>query len=350
MRRYDYSFIKDLKISMGIVSLTNRIEASRMKLRERRSEHPGAFAALESIAKVQSVKGSNAIEGIVTTDKRIEEIVNKNSAPLNRDEMEIAGYRDALNMICSECGSLEIRETLIMEMHRKMMSYTPRGGGSYKPYDNALISINEYSVRNVRFMPVKHEETPEAMNQMILAYLDARDDAGIDPLILIPCFILDFLCIHPFSDGNGRMSRLLTLLLMYKNGIDAGRYISFEGQINDSKERYYESLKRSSEGWHTNSNDYVPFIENFIFTLFKCYRDLDRRFEVVGDKKVNIGNRIEAAIKHSIGPISKKEIGELLPDISQTTIEAKLSTLQKNGKIRKIGSYRDARYLWGPLR
>ena len=346
MRRYDYSFIKDLKISTGVLSLTNKIEISRLMLRERKNEHPEAFIALESIAKVQSVKGSNAIEGIVTTDKRIDEIVNKNSAPLNHDEMEIAGYRDVLNLIHNEHGTLVIDEEFILNIHRVMLSYTPQGGGSYKTQDNVIMSINELGVRSVRFRPVTHEETPGAMSQLILAYIDARDDAGIDPLILIPCFILDFLCIHPFSDGNGRISRLLSLLLMYKAGIDAGKYISFEGQINETKERYYESLRRSSEGWHANSNDYVPFIEDFIFTLFRCYKELDRRFEVVGDKKVNKGNRIEATVKNSIVPISKTEIGVLLPDVSWSTIEAKLAELLKEGKIRKTGNYKDARYLW----
>jgi len=346
MRRYDYSFIKDLKVSTGVIGLTNKIEASRMKQGERKNDHPDAFIALESVAKVQSVKGSNAIEGIVTTDKRIEEIVNMNSAPLNHDEMEIAGYRDVLNLIHNEHRTLDIGGEFILNIHRAMMSYTPQGGGSYKTQDNVIMSIDEQGVRSVRFRPATHEETPEAMSQLVLAYNDARDDAGIDPLILIPCFILDFLCIHPFSDGNGRISRLLSLLLMYKNGIDAGKYISFEGQINVTKDRYYESLRRSSAGWHTNGNDYVPFIENFIFTLFRCYTELDRRFEVVGDKKVNKGNRIEAVVKNSIGPVSKKEIGELLPDISPTTIEAKLSELKKQGKITKTGSYKDARYLW----
>ena len=346
MRRYDYSFIKDLKISTGIVGLTNKIEASRAKQKEGENRHPDAFAALEFIAKVQSVKGSNAIEGIVTTDKRIEEIVNKNSAPLNHDEMEIAGYRDVLNLIHREYGSLEVSEELILNMHRTMMSYTPQSGGTYKAQDNIIMSINEQGVRNVRFIPTPHGETPEAMEQLVLAYLDAKDDAGMDPLILTPCFILDFLCIHPFPDGNGRISRLLTLLLMYRNGINAGKYISFEGRINESKDRYYESLRRSSDGWHTNSNDYVPFIENFIFTLFTCYKDLDRRFEVVGDKKANKSNRIEAAVKNSIGPISKKEIEDLLPDVSRTTIEAKLAELQRHGKVRKVGSYKDAKYVW----
>ncbi|MDR3074702.1 MAG: Fic family protein [Candidatus Methanoplasma sp.] len=346
MRRYDYSFIKDLRVGTGTLSLTNRIETSRVKQREMRNDHPDAFAALESIARVQSVKGSNAIEGIVTTDKRIEDIVNRNSAPLNHDEMEIAGYRDVLNLIHNEYESLDVGEEFLLNIHRAMMAYTPQGGGSYKRRDNVIISIDEQGVRSVRFKPVSHEEAPESTRQAILAYMDAKDDAGIDPLILIPCFILDFLCIHPFSDGNGRISRLLTLLLMYKNGIDVGKYISFEGQINEHKDRYYESLRRSSESWHTNDNDYVPFIENFILTLFTCFKELDRRFETVGDKKVNKGNRIEALIRGSIVPISKKEIEELLPDVSRTTIESKLAELQKQGRIVKTGSYKDARYVW----
>jgi len=345
MRRYDYSFIKDLRISTGMMSLTNKIAVSLAKEQEMKKTRPETFAALESVARIQSVKGSNAIEGIVTTDARIEAIVNKNSVPMNHNEMEIAGYRDVLDMIHREYGSMTLNEELILNLHRIMMSYAPREGGSYKESDNLIVDIDENGMRSIRFVPVRAEETRKAMEQLILAYVDAKDDSGIDPLILIPCFILDFLCIHPFPDGNGRVSRLLTLLLMYKSGIDAGKYVSFEGQINESKNRYYEALRRSSEGWHTNNNDYIPFIENFVFTLFSCYRELDKRFAVIGDKKINKGNRIEAAVMNSIVPISKKEIADLLPDISQTMIESKLSELQKDGKIIKIGDKRDARYL-----
>jgi Fic family protein len=259
--------------------------------------------------------------------------------------MEIAGYRDALDLIHNEYELLELNEKMILDLHRIMMSYTPQDGGMYKTDDNVIMSVDRHGRRSVRFRPVSSEETQESMDQLILAFIDAKDDSGIDPVMLIPCFILDFLSIHPFSDGNGRMSRLLSLLLMYKSNIDVGKYVSFEGQINQFKIDYYEALRRSSEGWHNNSNDYLPFIENFIFTLCTCYKELDRRFAVVGDKKVNKGNRIEAAVMNSIMPISKKEIGELLPDISPTTIEAKLSELLKNGKIKKIGSYKDARYI-----
>jgi Fic family protein len=344
-RRYDYSFIKDLRISAGTVSLMSRIEVFRSEEKERKKAHPNIFTALESVARIQSVKGSNEIEGIVTTDARLEEIVNRNSAPLNHSEMEIAGYRDVLDMIHREHDSIGLSEDLIKNMHRIMMLYTPRGGGSYKKQDNLIVNIDDRGVRSIRFVPLSSKDTPKAMEQLILAYMDAKDDAGIEPLILIPCFILDFLCIHPFSDGNGRMSRLLTLLLMYKSGIDAGKYISFEGRINENKSRYYEALRRSSEGWHTNGNDYIPFMEDFLFTLFSCYNELDRRFEVIGDKKVNKGNRIEAAVMNSIAPLSKRELIARLPDISPTTIEAKLSDLQKQEKIIKIGGRKDARYV-----
>ena len=342
MRRYDYSFIKERGIPVDLMSLTNRIEAMKVREQERKKKNPKAFAALESIAKVESVKGSNAIESIVTTDKRIEEIVSKNSAPLNHNEMEIAGYRDVLNLIHTNHDSIVLNEDTILSMHRMMMSYTPNGGGAYKKDDNVIVNVDREGRRSVRFRPVPAGETSESMEQLILAYIDARD-SGLDPLILIPCFVLDFLCIHPFQDGNGRMSRLLSLLLMYKSGIDVGKYISFEGQINEFKGSYYESLERSSKGWHENANDYIPFIEHFTLVLFTCYRELDMRFTVIGEKRVNKGNRIEGTF--SFDPISKMEIRRLLPDVSSRTIEAKLSELLKEGKIEKIGTYKDARYI-----
>jgi len=342
VRRYDYSFIKETVVPADIMSLTNRMAAMKEREQERKKKDPKAFAALESIAKIESVKGSNAIEGIVTTDKRIEEIVSKNSAPLNHSEMEIAGYRDVLNLIHANHDSIVLNEDTILSMHRMMMSYMPRGGGAYKKDDNMILNVDGEGRRSVGFMPVSAGETPGSMEQLILAYIDARD-SGLDPLILIPCFVLDFLCIHPFQDGNGRMSRLLSLLLMYKSGIDVGKYISFEGQINGFKGSYYESLKRSSKGWHENANDYIPFIEHFILMLFTCYKELDMRFTVVGEKRMNKGNRIEGTF--SFYPISKMEIRKRLPDVSSRTIEVKLSELLKEGKIEKIGTYKDARYV-----
>ena len=183
------------------------------------------------------------------------------------------------------------------------------------------------------------------MEQLELAYLEARSNANINQLLLIPCVILDFLCIHPFRDGNGRMSRLLSLLLLYKNGYDAGKYISFEEQINNYKAYYYEALKESSAGWHTNENDYVPFIQNFLSMLYMCYKELDKRFAVLHGKRITKKARVEATVLNSLTPISKAEIGKILPDVSPTTVEAVLGAMVREGSIKKIGSARNVRYI-----
>ena len=345
MRRFDYSFIKDLRISVNIMSSVNRIELSRSMEAERKKSNGDVFSALESFARMQSIKGSNAIEGISTNDERMKEILNKNSAPLSHDEEEIKGYRDALDMIHNGHGSMDISERMIKDLHRVMLSYTNEQGGAYKTSNNLIAKVDREGYKEIIFRPVISEKTPMAMEQLILAYTVAAQDAGINKMILIPCFILDFLCIHPFTDGNGRVSRLLSLMLMYNNGMDVGKYISFEGQINDNKDLYYNALNASSTDWHINGNDYVPFIQNFIFTLSSCYKELNERFTVVGDKKFNKVNRIEATVLNSLIPISKKKISELLPDVSLRTIESKLSEMIKEDKIKKIGSYKDARYV-----
>ena len=218
-------------------------------------------------------------------------------------------------------------------------------GGHYKTDDNVILEIDADGKRKVRFRPAPARETPEAMEQLILAYLDARNDANINQLLLIPCVILDFLCIHPFRDGNGRMSRLLSLLLLYKNGFDAGKYVSFEEQINNYKSYYYEALRKSSIGWENNENTYFPYIENFLSTLYMCYKELDKRFAVVNGKKVTKKARIEATVLNSLTPISKAEICQILPDVSPTTVEAVLGAMVKTGCIQRLGAGRMTRYI-----
>ena len=322
-----------------------KIQEFKGKAEEIKRKVPDIFTELEFIARIQSVKGSNAIEGIVTSDERIAAIVNRKSDPKNHDEMEIAGYRDVLNLIHNEYKTIQINEATILRFHKILTAHIPRGSEGYKKNDNVIVEIDNTGQRRVRFRPVPADETEHAVQQLILAYCSARDDRSINPLLLIPCFILDFLCIHPFPDGNGRMSRLLSLLMMYREGLEIGKYISFEEQINQSKERYYNALERSSQGWHENENDYIPFIEDFIGTLYLCYKELDRRFITIGDKKMNKVNRTEAAVLNSILPISKREICEFLPDVSVTTVESVLSRMIKDGKIKKIGGNRNARYI-----
>jgi len=345
MRTFDYSFLESGMLPAGLVNIVSAIAGLRERENERKANYPDVFTRLESIAKVQSVKGSNAIEGIVTSEQRINEIVNQNSAPLNHNEAEIAGYRDALNLVHAGFETLDIRESDILRLHEIMLSYAPVNGGLYKQSDNVIMELDASGARRVRFAPTPATETAETMGQLILSYIDARSNYNINQLLLIPCVILDFLCIHPFADGNGRMSRLLSLLLLYKNGFDAGKYISFEEQINKGKSDYYEALRLSSAKWHDKQNSYFPFIENFITTLLYCYKELDKRFSVVNAKKVTKQERVEATVLNSLLPISKQEVCYVLPDVSPTTVEYALANMVKGGLIEKVGTGRNTKYI-----
>ena len=330
----------------NLVNLTANIFTLKTMAGVRKEEYAQVFTELEAVAKIQSIKSSNAMEGIVTSDERIAAIVNQNSAPLNHNEAEIAGYRDALNEIHLGFEHIDFRERDILRLHEIMMSLAGyEYGGQYKTDDNVILEVDADGYRRVRFRPTPTKETPKAMEQLELAYMEARSDANINQLLLSPCVILDFLCIHPFRDGNGRMSRLLSLLLLYKNGFDAGKYVSFEEQINNYKDYYYEALRQSSDGWETNENSYFPFMENFLSILYLCYKELDKRFVVVHGKRITKRARIEAVILNSLTPLSKAEICKILPDVSPTTVEAVLGAMVKSGAVKRIGASRSARYL-----
>lgn len=345
MRKFDYSFLSDGLFPANLINITGLIYSLKTGAEIRKDEFQKVFTELEKVAKVQSIKSSNEIEGIVTSDERIQEIVNQSSEPQNHNEAEIAGYRDALNEIHLNYKTIEFNESTILKLHEILMSYSgDEYAGKYKNEDNVILEIDSYGNRKIRFRSISAKETSKAMEQLILAYLDARDNFGINGLLLIPCVILDFLCIHPFKDGNGRMSRLLSLLLLYKNGFDVGKYISFEEQINKNKAFYYDALKKSSDKWDENKNTYVPFIENFLTTLYMCYKELDKRFSVVNSKKITKKARIEQTVLNSLTAISKAEICKILPDVSPTTVEAVLGKMVKDGVIRTIGNGRDTRY------
>ena len=346
MRNFDYSFLNNGLLPASLVNLTSNIAALKTMAGVRKDEYTQIFTELEAIARVQSIKSSNAMEGIVTSDERIAAIVNQNSAPLNHNEAEIAGYRDALNEIHLGYGHIDFRQHDILRLHEMMMSFAGyEYGGQYKTDDNVILEIDADGNRRVRFRPTTASETPKAMEQLELAYMDARSDANINQLLLIPCVILDFLCIHPFRDGNGRMSRLLSLLLLYKSGFDAGKYVSFEEQINNYKTYYYEALRQSSAGWDTNENSYFPFIENLLSTLYLCYKELDKRFAVVHGKRITKKARVEATVLNSLTPLSKADICKILPDVSPTTVEAVLGAMIRTGSVKRIGAGRATRYI-----
>ena len=239
MKKIDYSFLDNGLLPANLINITGIIYSLKAGAKIRQDEYEKIFTELEKIAIVQSVKSSNAIEGIITSDERIKEIVNQNSKPLNHNEKEIAGYRDVLNEIHLHYEDIEFNEDTILKLHEIMMSYTGvEDAGKYKVNQNYVIEEDTQGNRKVRFKPLEPKETPIAMEQLVLAYNDACNNININQLLLIPCVILDFLCIHPFRDGNGRMSRLLTLLLLYKSGFNVGKYISFEEQINNNKGNY----------------------------------------------------------------------------------------------------------------
>ena len=346
MHKFDYSFLDNGLLPANLVNITSNITSLKTMAGVRKDEYAKIFTELEAVAKVQSIKSSNAIEGIITSDECIAAIVNQDSAPLNHNEAEIAGYRDALNEIHLGYDRMDFNKTEILRLHAIMLNIVGyEYGGQYKTDDNLIIEQGADGKRKVRFRPVPAAETPEAMEQLELAYLDAKSNSNINQLLLIPCVILDFLCIHPFRDGNGRMSRLLSLLLLYKNGYDAGKYVSFEEQINNYKAYYYDALYQSSVGWNENKNSCFPFIENFLSTLYMCYKELDKRFAVVNGRKITKKARIEATVLNSLTPISKADICKILPDVSPTTVEAVLGSMVREQQIKQVGAGRMTRYI-----
>lgn len=346
MHKFDYSFLDNGMLPSSLVNITTSISSLKTAAAFRRNDFQKIFTELEAIAKIQSVKSSNEIEGIVTSDERIVQIVQQNSAPLNHNEMEISGYRDALNMIHSGYENIQFNENTVLALHRTLLSLTDYDyGGVYKTDDNVILEIDSDGNKKIRFAPVPADETKKAMEQLFISYMGAISNSNINKLLLIPCVILDFLCIHPFRDGNGRMSRLISLLLLYRNGFDVGKYISFEEQINKNKSWYYQSLKESSENWHESNNNYFPFMQNFLGILYQCYQELDKRFAVVNSNKITKTARIEATVMNSILPVSKAEICRLLPDISPTTVEAVLGKMVASGLIQTIGAGRATKYI-----
>ena len=347
MHKFDYSFLENGLLPANLIDIVGNIYTLSVLSRDRQQRFADIYTELTAVAQIQSVKYSNEIEGIVTTDKRIREIVNGHSEPFNHNEQEIAGYRDALSEVHRNYDYITFNELNIKRLHSVMLNIAGyEYAGQYKAEDNDIIEKDPLTgLRRVRFHPTSAVDTPSEMEQLVLAYMEANDNPHINQLLLIPCVVLDFLCIHPFRDGNGRLSRLISLLLLYKSGFDVGKYISFEEQINRRKGNYYDALLKSSTGWHETQSDYAPFITEFLLTLYLCYKELDQRFAVIGTKRVTKQARIEAVVLNSLTPISKNDITKILPDVSPTTVENVLGQMVQNGNVQKIGKGRNTKYL-----
>ena len=335
----------ELSLPVNIYHTIAKIHEYKGKQELYVKNYPDVLDKMIDVAKIQSTKSSNAIEGIYTNDARLNELMNKKAEPRNRNEEEIAGYRHVLDIIHENYAYIEFNKNDILTLHNQLYSYSyVNYKGKFKTLDNTIMEVDALGNRKVRFQPVSSFETENYFNKMVEAYNKAVKE-NIPALILIPVLIHDFLCIHPFDDGNGRMSRLLTLLLLYKFGYFVGRYISIEMLIEDSKESYYEELKRSSEKWHTGENDEIPFIRYMLGVLLKAYEECDDRFNLIGNEKLTSPERVLSVIQMSLEPLSKKDIMILCPDISQRTIERALKELYDNSKIKQVGSGRSTKYV-----
>jgi Fic family protein len=343
LRLYDYRNSDKQLYTKEIVQLLTAIHEYRGKQEHYLETKKDVLGSLLNVAKIQSTGASNRIEGIYTSEKRLHAIVAQKNEPLNRDEEEIAGYREVLNTIHENYGYINISPDIIMQLHRDLYSFSSINGGNYKNQDNFIEEIDTDGSRNIRFKPVSTYLVKDSMTQMCIAFSEAFRKEQIDPLLIIPQFILDFLCIHPFNDGNGRMGRLLTLLLLYKKDFVVGKYISIEMIIEKTKKQYYETLRESSRKWHENQNDYKPFVKYSLAVILKAYKELSERLSVA--KNMNKSERIKHIFQTKTGKIMKADIAKIYPDISVTTIEKELSELLKSGYIKKIGGGRSTGYV-----
>ena len=304
------------------------------------------LAKLVEVAKIQSTEASNKIEGIYTANERLQELMAEKTAPKTRSEQEIAGYRDVLNTIHESHDYIPIKPSILLQLHRDLYKFSASAGGIFKAVDNQIAEIDSKGNKRLRFQPVAAWETAENIEALCASFNDALQNSQLDPLLLIPMFILDFLCIHPFQDGNGRMSRLLTLLLLYRAGYIVGKYISVEKLIEQSKETYYESLQASSVGWHDGQNDYAPFVRYMLGVIVAAYKEFASRVKILTVSGFSKAERLAAIIKDHLGPITKAELAKKCPDISLTTIQRTLAELLKTDKIRKLGGGRYTAYVW----
>lgn len=345
---HEFDFInrpKDL-LTPEVVSILTRLHECRGRQELFIEAEADVLTALLEVAKIQSTGASNRIEGIYTTDERLNALVQEKVKPRNRNEEEISGYRDVLATIHESYEYIAPRSNNILQLHRDLYSFSSSAvGGVYKNSDNIIAEKHTDGTETVRFHPVPAFQTADAMLNLCTRFNDAIEAGTYDPLLLMPIFVLDFLCIHPFNDGNGRMSRLLTLLLLYRAGFIVGKYISIEMLIEKSKDSYYEALQVSSQNWHENGNDYLPFLKYMLGVVVKAYNEFEDRVEHLRHRKMSKADRIKDLIGKTPGKISKKDIAQACPDISVTTIERTLAELIASGFIEKVGIGRATAYV-----
>jgi Fic family protein len=347
MHNFNYLRRCEKLLTPRIVQMLNVIHESKGRQDLYIEANADALSGLKQISMIQSTEASNRIEGIFTSDQRLRALVKEKTEPRNRYESEIAGYRDVLSMIHEGYDHIPLSTNVIKQLHRDMYRYSGSGlGGRYKSSDNVIEEKDGSGDRFVRLNPVSAFETPLVMDRFIQAFDEAQNLEYLNPLLIDSLAILDFLCIHPFSDGNGRISRLLFLLLLCRAGYIGGKYISIEKIIEGTKETYYDALYESSQNWHEGINNDLPFVEYSLGIIISLYRELDTRVSLITSSGMTKKLRIRRIMEESLGKITKRELLEMNPDISETTIEDVLAELVKEGTITKIGGGRYTSYVY----
>jgi Fic family protein len=318
--------------------LLSDIDVARGREMAFRLQHPEALKALVEIALVQSVEASNAIENITAPLKRIEQLVEEKTTPRNRSEEEIAGYRSVLSTIHSSATHIPLKPNTIEQLHRDLYQFSPTRGGTFKGTDNTVEEVMSDGTRRIRFQPVGWFETPAAVEELCAGFTRARDSDAYSPLLLIAAFTLDFLVIHPFSDGNGRMSRLLTLLLLYQSDIDVGRFISIEKLIEDTKESYYQGLEASTAGWHEGQHDLEPWTRYFLGVILAAYRRFEDRAGMMVAARGAKAEMVKDFVRSSLSDTFKvQDVRQAVPSASDVYIRQLLRQLKASGVLDQVG-------------
>lgn len=347
MRSFNYAALKNKTWDNEVLGLVAQIHEYKGRQELYLKQKPAELDKLVEIAKIQSTEASNEIEGIRTTNTRLKQLVADKTTPRNRDEEEIMGYRDVLNTIHESYEYIPIRPNYILQLHRDLFQYSEKGiGGHFKNTQNYISATDANGREFVLFSPLPPYETPAAIEEICESYNRVLDTKDVDALILIPVFIHDFLCIHPFNDGNGRMSRLLTTLLLYRCGYVVGKYISLESKIAKNKNLYYDALEACQQGWYENQEDPAPFIKYLLRTILAAYRDFEDRVDLVSEKLPAI-EIVRRAVYKKIGKFTKSDIMELCPTIGKTSVESSIKMLVDRGVLVKHGSGRATYYTRG---
>lgn len=345
MRSYNYQYLSNLPLPMDTVRLIGRINEYKGKQDLYKQQAPQILNTLRDVAVIQSTKASNAIEGIVVTESRLHTIMSKTADPADRSEAEIAGYRDVLDLIHASAPDIPINPNILLQLHKELYKFVPIEGDKWKNVDNEISETFPDGTRRTRFIPVSAFETPAAVQALCDSLKERRQQEDVDPLILTSYFVLDFLSIHPFNDGNGRMARLLTLLMLYQSGFEVGRYISLEKIIEERKEDYYESLRLSSIHWHDNRQNPFHWINYLLSVVLAAYKELESRVGLVTTGSQNKTVRIRRFVEGRISPFTKTDVRNACPDISEATINRVLRELRDEGVIASSGLGRSAKWI-----